>query len=595
MKARQADTPVRRIVAMRGLDAMLAENVTEFVGKLVLCDTAEDFAVRCHEDDCCGAIISLNSEQARDLELSSVNNNLSMRYLLCTSFPESSSEKDSYYLFIVSMVALKAVLRMFNYIPCHWWELNEEGISLHNGYRKIMNRICDGFVRFDRHGDVLWANTAFYNILGQRRIEKKIGYRDVFSPGCIQAIDIEIDHFQHGIILPFTVEFKDGSLAMLDPTPYYEKNGKYDGFVAVIHPLDKEDRQVQAEFQASRTTVYLHSLSVALSQTLDIGLIAHQVITAVRRLFGEEVAVGVLVRGHKPVVDKGILNINSDMIEEMRLFCLRLQNKNVRIVKNLSLDREPLVPFLKRWGMSGALCFALNVNDDCLGHVWAMMRCDMQTMREKSSLLIATGSQVGMALRNSLNVESMMQEQAKRRRFYSDVLKAVTGNKLILEEYNEIDRYWEAIPVEESVLDLLSTIDVPMARQVSSELFTKLGVSDEVSFSMVTCISEAATNVVKYGVSGQMRIKVDDKRILARFDDHGPGIAVDKFPKALLTPGYSESRTPSLGLGFSVMLEMCKCVRIATGTKGTYIILEDEYKAHSSDKYDPLEAFVTFH
>ena len=115
------------------------------------------------------------------------------------------------------------------------------------------------------------------------------------------------------------------------------------------------------------------------------------------------------------------------------------------------------------------------------------------------------------------------------------------------------------------------------------------GFPQERLFDMVTCVSEAATNVVKYGPPGQMRIRVEDDGVHVRLDDVGPGIAFANLPKAVLLSGYSMGATPSLGLGYSVMLEMCDCVYLCTSERGTSLILE-----MSHAKADPLDAFVAF-
>jgi anti-sigma regulatory factor (Ser/Thr protein kinase) len=102
---------------------------------------------------------------------------------------------------------------------------------------------------------------------------------------------------------------------------------------------------------------------------------------------------------------------------------------------------------------------------------------------------------------------------------------------------------------------------------------------------MVTCVSEAATNVVKYGPPGRLEVRVDEAAVRLRLDDVGPGIEFANLPRAVLMPGFSTA--PSLGLGYSILLELCDRVHLATGEKGTSLVLEAARQAP-----DPLDAFI---
>ena len=239
--------------------------------------------------------------------------------------------------------------------------------------------------------------------------------------------------------------------------------------------------------------------------------------------------------------------------------------------------------------MRGIVCVALTVGVEHIGCIWALADKESALSRENNSFLISVGIQAGLALQNAINVKRRLEEEANRRRFYRDALNALTSGKLVFCERDELDSHWAKCGQEEASLELKEFADVPQSRRLTEGIMSAHGFPQERLFDMVTCVSEAATNVVKYGPPGQMRIRVEDDGVHVRLDDVGPGIAFANLPKAVLLSGYSMGATPSLGLGYSVMLEMCDCVYLCTSERGTSLILE-----MSHAKADPLDAFVAF-
>ena len=65
---------------------------------------------------------------------------------------------------------------------------------------------------------------------------------------------------------------------------------------------------------------------------------------------------------------------------------------------------------------------------------------------------------------------------------------------------------------------------------------------------------------------------VDDAAVRARVTDNGPGIRFVDLPRAVLMRGYSTGL--SLGLGYSVILELMDAVLLSTGPRGTSILME---------------------
>ncbi|MHB0975598.1 MAG: ATP-binding protein [Candidatus Aquicultorales bacterium] len=77
--------------------------------------------------------------------------------------------------------------------------------------------------------------------------------------------------------------------------------------------------------------------------------------------------------------------------------------------------------------------------------------------------------------------------------------------------------------------------------------------------------------------SGTYRLFVTDDALQVVVTDRGPGIDFTTLPKATLMFGYST--TASLGMGFSIMLELCDRVLLSPQPGNTTVVLEVGLKA----------------
>jgi anti-sigma regulatory factor (Ser/Thr protein kinase) len=80
------------------------------------------------------------------------------------------------------------------------------------------------------------------------------------------------------------------------------------------------------------------------------------------------------------------------------------------------------------------------------------------------------------------------------------------------------------------------------------------------------------------------------ERIVARVYDHGPGIRPEQIPATLLLPGYST--TVSLGMGFTIMLQLMDTVWLATGPEGTTVQMERAVHPEALGKRLPPPAWA---
>ncbi len=165
--------------------------------------------------------------------------------------------------------------------------------------------------------------------------------------------------------------------------------------------------------------------------------------------------------------------------------------------------------------------------------------------------------------------DALRQQDEWIREAYVDVLDAVTGGKLILVTEAEITEVLgeRLLPeMEITSADQLSTARQAVAIAVEKR-FPELG-----SVELLTPFGEALNNVLKHAGRGRFSAFVRQGVVQLCVTDDGPGIDFRTLPKATLVSGFSTAQT--LGLGFTIMLQLCDRVLISTRPGSTTVILE---------------------
>lgn len=169
--------------------------------------------------------------------------------------------------------------------------------------------------------------------------------------------------------------------------------------------------------------------------------------------------------------------------------------------------------------------------------------------------------------------------EKEKREFCAQVVLAVTDGKLHLVERSEI-------PAMENVsLDLClgEPKNYRAAREAVRELAQELGLESEQVEDLVLATGEAITNAVKHARSGSCQIAVDDGTLVVRVSDQGDGIHPEVLPETLFRTGFSTQ--VSLGLGYTLLLQLVDEMWLATGPDGTVLQL-----AKRKDNPDAEEA-----
>lgn len=154
------------------------------------------------------------------------------------------------------------------------------------------------------------------------------------------------------------------------------------------------------------------------------------------------------------------------------------------------------------------------------------------------------------------------------RQAYVDVIGAVTGGRLVLVTRDELRDALGAPLTEE--LPLVAG-DLASCRHGVIDVMAEEGIAADPSTAVVA-IGEAATNALKHAGGGTYQVFGRDGMLQVDVADDGPGIDFTNLPKATLLAGYSSTQT--LGMGYTIMLDLADRVLLATEPGHTEVVLE---------------------
>jgi len=164
--------------------------------------------------------------------------------------------------------------------------------------------------------------------------------------------------------------------------------------------------------------------------------------------------------------------------------------------------------------------------------------------------------------------DRLLQAEVEKKHFYHEVIRAVTQDKLHLVDADEIEQPGELI-LDRSVNSL---DDFAALRAELREVAQSSGMEQANAEDLVLMVGEAVTNAIKHASGGRCVVTTTDDQIIARVSDCGTGIQFASLPASVLTAGFSTK--VSLGMGYTIMLQLADQIRLATGPRGTVVQLE---------------------
>lgn len=179
-----------------------------------------------------------------------------------------------------------------------------------------------------------------------------------------------------------------------------------------------------------------------------------------------------------------------------------------------------------------------------------------------------------LALRHLSQLHTARDELARQeeriRQAYVDVIDAVTGGRLVLMTDRELDSTL-GIPVSPE-WEISEPGQLGGARERVRDAVSEVSPELANSCALLNPLGEALNNVLKHVGRGTYRVYSAPGCVRVAISDSGPGIDFRTLPKATLVPGFSTTAT--LGMGFTIMLQLTDRVLLSTHPGRTTVVLE---------------------
>lgn len=163
--------------------------------------------------------------------------------------------------------------------------------------------------------------------------------------------------------------------------------------------------------------------------------------------------------------------------------------------------------------------------------------------------------------------------EKQKRRFYRDTILSVTNGKFNICDAEDIEPYIQSAEIKFGVNN---RSDVPVARSRVEEYCRGKGLRNDELQAFMIGVGEAITNAIKHAPEGHVYAGTSNGDVWVGVADNGPGIDSVILPYVALRRGYSTKK--SMGLGYSIMLDVADQVLLKTGEDGTTVILSKSFE-----------------
>lgn len=181
--------------------------------------------------------------------------------------------------------------------------------------------------------------------------------------------------------------------------------------------------------------------------------------------------------------------------------------------------------------------------------------------------------------------DQLLQAEREKKAFYQEIVRAVTHDRLQLVDAEEMRA--------EGRLELETSLEGPTAystfRKQLLDLAHRAGMRRDDAGDLLLAAGEAVTNAIKHAIDPRAAVYLAEDRIIVRVSDRGAGIHPQNLPASVLRAGFSTKR--SLGMGYTLMLQLVDRVWLATGPEGTVVQIEKTLQPQERPAA-PFEAFL---
>lgn len=166
------------------------------------------------------------------------------------------------------------------------------------------------------------------------------------------------------------------------------------------------------------------------------------------------------------------------------------------------------------------------------------------------------------------DISDRKRAEEEKRLFYRETIRSVTNGKLEICDAEEVLHYKTA---SECVKTLKSSSGLSETRQVAKDYCESKGLQGDGLSLFITGAGEAMNNALKHAHGGEIFCGATGLEVWVGVCDTGSGIAALTLPRATLLRGFSTKI--SMGMGYSIMLDVSERVMLSTGPEGTTVIL----------------------
>lgn len=174
-----------------------------------------------------------------------------------------------------------------------------------------------------------------------------------------------------------------------------------------------------------------------------------------------------------------------------------------------------------------------------------------------------------------------MELEHHKHMFYSQTITSITQGKL---EVLEPDQIGDEITGPQVTVNIENPQDASLSRHLIRQLAISVGFRGNRLGDFLLAVGEAAANVLKHAGKGVMYAGVKDGKIWVGVFDHGQGMDALILTQAVFRKGFSTK--PSLGLGYTLILEYSDHVLLSTSQSGTTVVME---KSIEEQQETPIE------
>lgn len=172
------------------------------------------------------------------------------------------------------------------------------------------------------------------------------------------------------------------------------------------------------------------------------------------------------------------------------------------------------------------------------------------------------------AEQDRLEIERRLNEA--KNMFYKKTILAATDGKLEIVDASRMD---DAIGGAEFDQELSDAVQFSPIRLGVSDYCKRHGLGGQRLEEFILGVGEAMTNALKHAGCGRVLAGFDEDLVWVAVADCGPGIDALILPTATLQRYFSTK--PSMGLGFTIILDVTDHVKLSTGPKGTTVLMEE--------------------